>query len=177
MPTRANIWNETKGDDIFCYSLVDPPSRVWHWIYFRFNIYTWLWISSWFQSVYTMFHINESKQTDSAVFQRKQRASQTMIFSYRIIFCRIKRVQYRSVLSDNFQGKMTSSIRPKYWLSLYTSLYIFGFSFVVWRCFFFTLLSHTSTPVSRFRFIDLDPAAVLVPVAFFFYILLRKCFF
>ena len=49
------------------------------------------------------------------------------------------------------------------------SKYIFGFSFVVWRWFFFTLLSYTSTPVSRFRFIDLDPAAVLVPVVFFFY--------
>ena len=32
------------------------------------------------------------------------------------------------------------------------------------------MLSHTSKPVSRFRFIDLDPAVVLVPVAFFFYI-------
>ena len=31
-----------------------------------------------------------------------------------------------------------------------------------------TLLSYTSTPVSRVCFIDLDPAAVLVPVAFFF---------
>ena len=29
-------------------------------------------------------------------------------------------------------------------------------------------------PVSRFRFIDLDAAAVLVPVAFFFYALLKK---
>ena len=38
----------------------------------------------------------------------------------------------------------------------------------MWRWVFFTLLSHTSTPVSRFRFIDLDPAAVFVPVAFFF---------
>ena len=57
------------------------------------------------------------------------------------------------------------------YITLYISLYIFGFSFVVWRWFFFTLLSHTSTPVSRSRFIDLDPAAVLVPVAFFFYIL------
>ena len=46
--------------------------------------------------------------------------------------------------------------------------YIFGFSFVMGRCFFFTRLSHTSTPVSRFRFIDLDPAAVFVPVAYFF---------
>ena len=34
-----------------------------------------------------------------------------------------------------------------------------------------SLLSHTSTPVSRFRFIDLNPAAVVVPVAFVFYIL------
>ena len=57
----------------------------------------------------------------------------------------------------------------KYWLFLSNiSKYIFGFSFVVWRCFFFTLLSYTSTPVSRFRFIDLAPAAVLVPVAYFF---------
>ena len=32
------------------------------------------------------------------------------------------------------------------------SKYIFGFLFVVWRWFFFTLLSHTLTPVSRFRF-------------------------
>ena len=61
--------------------------------------------------------------------------------------------------------------RPKYWLSLFISLYIFGFLFVVWRWFFFISLLHTSTPVSRLRFIDLDPAAVLVPVAFFFYIL------
>ena len=30
--------------------------------------------------------------------------------------------------------------RPKYWLSLYISLCIFGFSFVVWRWFLFTLL-------------------------------------
>ena len=37
-----------------------------------------------------------------------------------------------------------------------------------WRCFFFALLSNTLTPVSRFCFKDLDPAAVLVPVAFFF---------
>ena len=29
--------------------------------------------------------------------------------------------------------------RPKYWLSLFISLYIFGFLFVVWRWFFFTL--------------------------------------
>ena len=29
-------------------------------------------------------------------------------------------------------------------------------------------LSYTSTPVSRFRFIDLDPAAVFMPVAYFF---------
>ena len=64
--------------------------------------------------------------------------------------------------------------RLKYSLLLYISLYIFGFSFVVWRWFFFTLLSHTLTSVSRFRFIDLDPAAVLVPVAFFFYILQNK---
>ena len=28
--------------------------------------------------------------------------------------------------------------RPKYWLSLFISLYIFGFLFVVWRWFFFT---------------------------------------
>ena len=41
----------------------------------------------------------------------------------------------------------------------------------MWHCFFFALLSYTSTPVSRFRFIDLDPAAVLVPVASFFYTL------
>ena len=42
---------------------------------------------------------------------------------------------------------------------------------VVWRWFFFTLISHTSMSVSRFRFIDLDPAAVvLVAVALFFYI-------
>ena len=61
--------------------------------------------------------------------------------------------------------------RPKYWLSLFISLYIFGFLFVVWRWFFFTSLLSTSTPVSRLRFIDVDPAAVLVPVAFFFYIL------
>ena len=67
------------------------------------------------------------------------------------------------------QKRYTFLSRPKYWLSLFISLYIFGFLFVVWRWFFFTLLSHTSTPVSRFRFIDLDPAAVLVPVAFFFY--------
>ena len=40
--------------------------------------------------------------------------------------------------------------------------------------FFFTLLSHTSTPVSGFRFIDVDQAAILVPVAFFFYILNKK---
>ena len=59
--------------------------------------------------------------------------------------------------------------RPKYWLLLIISINIFGFSFVVWRWFFCTLLSHTSTPVSRFRLIDLDPAAVLVPVAFFFF--------
>ena len=39
----------------------------------------------------------------------------------------------------------------------------------MWRWFFFTLLSHTSTPVSIFRFIDLDQAAVVfVPVAYFF---------
>ena len=61
--------------------------------------------------------------------------------------------------------------RPKYWLSLFISSYIFGFLFVVWRWFFFTSLLSTSTPVSSLRFIDLDPAAVLVPVAFFFYIL------
>ena len=41
----------------------------------------------------------------------------------------------------------------------------------MWRSFFFTLLSHTLTPLSRFRFIDLDPAAVLVPVAFMLYFL------
>ena len=41
----------------------------------------------------------------------------------------------------------------KYWVFLLNrSKYIFGFSFVVWRWFFFTLLSHTSTPVSRFRY-------------------------
>ena len=38
----------------------------------------------------------------------------------------------------------------------------------MWCCFFFTLLSYTSTPVSRFCFIDLDPAAVFVPVVYFF---------
>ena len=65
--------------------------------------------------------------------------------------------------------------RPKYWLSLFISLYIFGFLFVVWRRFFFTSLLSTSTPVSTLRFIDLDPAAVLVPVAFFFYILYPIC--
>ena len=48
---------------------------------------------------------------------------------------------------------------------------IFGFLFVGWRWFFFTSLLSTSTPISRLCFIDLDPAAVLVPVAFFFYIL------
>ena len=55
----------------------------------------------------------------------------------------------------------------KYWFLLNISKYIVGFSFVVWGWFFFTLLSHSSTPLSRFCFIDLDPAAVLVPVAFF----------
>ena len=34
------------------------------------------------------------------------------------------------------------------------SKFTFGFSFVVWCCFFFTFLSYTSTPVSRFCFID-----------------------
>ena len=34
--------------------------------------------------------------------------------------------------------------RPKYWFQLNISKYIFGFSVVVWRWFFFTLLSHTS---------------------------------
>ena len=59
------------------------------------------------------------------------------------------------------------SYRSKYCLFLLNICrYIFGFSFVVWRWLFFTLLSHTSTPVSRFRFIDLDPAAVFVPVAY-----------
>ena len=38
----------------------------------------------------------------------------------------------------------------------------------MWRWFFFTLLSHTSTPISRFLFVDLDPAAVFMPVAYFF---------
>ena len=38
------------------------------------------------------------------------------------------------------------------------------------RWFFFTSLLSTLTPVSRLRFINLDPAAVFVPVAFFFYI-------
>ena len=47
-------------------------------------------------------------------------------------------------------------------------VYICGFSFVAWRCFFFALLSYTSTPVSRFRFIDLYPSAVYVTVAYFF---------
>ena len=42
------------------------------------------------------------------------------------------------------------------------------FSFVLWRYSFFILLSHTSTPVSRFILFDLDPAAVLVPLAYFF---------
>ena len=37
------------------------------------------------------------------------------------------------------------------------------------------MLSHTSTSLSRFRFIDLDPEAVLVPVAFFFY-MFKVCF-
>ena len=51
--------------------------------------------------------------------------------------------------------------------------YIFGFSFVVWRCFFFTLLSYTLTGLWRpyqdfVSSIDLDPAAILVPVAYFF---------
>ena len=80
---------------------------------------------------------------------------------------------YKDINKDNQYLGLANrpSSGSKYWLSLYISLYIFGFSFVVWRWFFFTLLSHTSTPVSRFRFIDLDPAAVLVPVAFFFYML------
>ena len=58
------------------------------------------------------------------------------------------------------------------------SLYIFGFLFVVWRWFFFRSLLSTSTPVSRFRFIDLDPAAaVLVPGAYFFYIFYYYSYF
>ena len=42
-------------------------------------------------------------------------------------------------------------------------------SFVAWRCFFFALLSYTLTPVSLVSSIDLDPTAVFLPVAFFFY--------
>ena len=40
----------------------------------------------------------------------------------------------------------------------------------VWpsSCFFFILLSYTSSLVSRFRFINFDAAAVFVPVAYFF---------
>ena len=41
-------------------------------------------------------------------------------------------------------------------------------SFAVYRCFFFISLLFTSTPLLSFRFIDLDPAAVFVPVAYFF---------
>ena len=45
--------------------------------------------------------------------------------------------------------------RPKYWLSLYISLYIFGFLFVVWRWFFFTLQSKL-VQVHRTRVINLN---------------------
>ena len=52
-----------------------------------------------------------------------------------------------------------------YLFSIYlcSILYTYLFSFAVWRWFFFTLVSHTSTPVSLFCCIDLDPAAVFVP--------------
>ena len=56
--------------------------------------------------------------------------------------------------------------------------YIFGFSFVVWRWFFFTLLSHTSTPLSQFSFIDLEQAAVFVPAwCQYFFDTILKCVF
>ena len=48
-------------------------------------------------------------------------------------------------------------------------IYRFGSSFGAWRCFFLILLSYTSTPVSTLvSSIDIDPAAVFVPVAYFF---------
>ena len=102
-----------------------------------------------------------------------------------LLFCRImitnKQNSKATLTNNNITDSLLINIYypdehlyygSKYWLFLLNvSKYIFGFLFVVWRCFFFTLLSYTSTPVSRFYFIDLDPAAVLVPVAFFFYIL------
>ena len=45
-----------------------------------------------------------------------------------------------------------SSISPMLARFVVLVKYLFGFSVVVWRCFFFTLLSYTPTPpVSRFR--------------------------
>ena len=56
--------------------------------------------------------------------------------------------------------------RQKYWLFILNIFKdMFSLLFVVWRCFFIALLLYTSTLVSRFRFVDLDPAAVFVTVA------------